>query len=133
MNDAEGTEKIHYACEIEVSTVCPPGWAYYLDDGSEGRSACLQLSSYTVSSYNEAVAACPVGSHLLTITYPGTDGSFLAYSSSLFEGGSFYVGCSHPAEGTDILSGWSWVDDPVAANLNCGGVGCGPWNTYEPL
>ncbi len=29
-------------------------------------------------------------------------------------------------------AGWSWVDGTNASNLNCGAIGCGPWQLAEP-
>jgi hypothetical protein len=34
--------------------------------------------------------------------------------------------------GSVAVTGWSWVDDTDATNLNCGSMGCGPWVTGQP-
>lgn len=133
LDDQTGDNLYNYICEVEVSSYCLPGWAYYLDDGSEGRSSCVQLSSYTVSSYDEAVDACPRNAHLLTVSSTLPHSPLLTFVGSLYVGGVAYVGCVHDAQSADMNTGWSWVDETPSTALNCGGTGCGLWSQSEPL
>ena len=127
LNDQGSDYPFHWVCETEVSRRCPFGWAFYLDDGSEGEDSCVQLSTFSVASYDEAAALCPAGSHLLTVSGNSDDSMLLKYASSLYEGGSFFVGCQQAPNSQEPFQDWGWVDGTSAANLNCGEPGCGLW------
>ena len=133
-NDAKATDVRRVMCEREISTaLCPPGWTYYKDAGSEGKDSCLYVSASTLSNWNTASTSCSPGSHLLTVVSSGTTGGILPFATALFSSGVF-VGCSQSSTATQRAMGWSWVDGTSANNLNCGagGNGCGIWNTGEP-
>ena len=120
-------------CETEVApAVCPDGWAFYLDDdGSEGVDSCVKISDQTAPSWDLANASCPAGSHLLTVRGFSTSLGLLAFVSSLTNssGAPVYVGCEQAPGGG---SGWRWLDDTDASNLNCGSDGCGLWLSSYP-
>ena len=135
MNDQSATSTTsRYICETEVSSKCPFGWAFYLDDGSEGYDSCLQLSTYVVTTWAQAAAGCPSGSHLLTVKGASSTSGLLPFAASLFNGGYFFIGCSQSASATSRGQGWSWVDSTDASNLNCGigANGCALWKSGEP-
>jgi hypothetical protein len=135
INDQADTgNSFRFICETEVSSKCPYGWAYYADvDGSETTDSCLYVSMYKVSTWVQAVASCPSGSHLLTVRGTSTTG-LLTFAGSLFPSDLFYIGCSQSSTATTRQSGWSWVDGTPATNLNCGSGadGCGVWLSSEP-
>jgi hypothetical protein len=71
--DVNGPESIPGGaiCETQVSPLCPAGWAYFADDGSEGGDSCLLISPYTVSNWVQANSGCPWETHLLTVASAG--------------------------------------------------------------
>jgi hypothetical protein len=123
-------------CEMEVSSKCERGWTFYKDSGTEGADSCLYVSSYRVSSWAEANASCPSGSHLLTISSSSNSTGLSVFAGSLFRTSFAYIGCYQSPSATQRAQGWSWVDGTPAANLNCGsgsgGGGCGVWGADEP-
>lgn len=135
-NNLTSTAAHNYICEMEVSSKCSLGWVYYQDvTGQEGGDSCLQISTYTVTSWALASTSCPSGSHLLTIAATVNTSALLAFSTSLYKYGIFYIGCSQSSTATTRGSGWSWVDSTSSNNLNCnsnGGVGCDLWGSLQP-
>jgi hypothetical protein len=123
-------------CETEVSPLCPAGWAYFADDGSEGGDSCLLISPYTVSNWAQANSGCPWETNLLTVASAGTDLSskLLRFASSLLSTASACIGCSQLSTASTPGSDWLWVDSTSSSNLNCGTgqYGCGLWGAGEP-
>lgn len=136
VSDTEPSMLVSTICETEVSPSCPVGWAYYIDDGSEGHDSCLQVSVYTVSSWSQANSSCPTGSHLLTVESTGSELSskLLRFASSLFYAGPAYIGCYQLSTATTPGSNWNWIDTTSPSNINCGSGmnGCGLWGSGEP-
>ena len=140
MYDVGLSSILFYLCEMEASSKCPTGWAYYRDDGSEGADSCLQISSFVVSTWAQASISCTStavpSAHLLTVKSSTTSSGILAFATSLFSGNAFFIGCSQSSGATQRAAGWSWVDSTSASNLNCGtgngAEGCGIWDTNEP-
>jgi hypothetical protein len=138
MNDgvATPTPSIGGICEMEVSSRCALGWTLYRDRGTEGSDSCLYVSPYWVSSWAEANASCPSGSHLLTISSSSNSTGLSVFAGSLFRTSFAYIGCYQSEVATQRAAGWSWVDDTAASNLNCGtgngGGGCGVWAANQP-
>lgn len=139
MNDNSNLNTEPYGCEVEVSALCPAGWAHYTDfTGSEGRDSCVKLSGSTVGSWSSAMAACPPGSHALSIGSSNRTYGLLAFATSLAAQSSYsiYYGCSQAPGSSQRSRGWSWVDGTPAGNLNCGngsgGDGCGIWAPQQP-
>lgn len=110
-------------CEAEVSrSLCPPGWAYYQDDGSEGQDSCLKLIPLP-TTFTDALQYCPLGSHFLTVGASGNSTTLLQYAVSLNHYASFWMGCRiHP-----FTSAWAWMDGTPNNNLNCIGDACDLW------
>jgi hypothetical protein len=125
-----------YACEREISSVlCPPGWAYYKDNGYEGEDSCLRVSATAVSTWTLASTGCWPGSHLLTVASSITSAGLMAFATALHPSQTnFHMGCSQATSSSARAMGWAWIDGTPASNLNCGagGNGCGIWNTNEP-
>ena len=162
-DDRMSSGALSIVCETEMSPLCPYGWAYYADaDGSEGTDSCVYISPSTVTSWSAANSSCPDGSHLLTVKSASNTSGLLPFATSLYHGSGQYVyigcrcvdqllmscgimlkhshgvlfPCSQSGGASQRATGWSWVDDTSAANLNCGsgtgGDGCGLWNGGEP-
>ena len=120
---------------VSPSTLCKPGWSYYDDSGgTEGKASCLQVTGTTSASWTAALTACPLNSHLLTISGTSTAG-LLTFSTTLSTA-NFWVGASQISTATSRNRGWAWYDGTsAAANLNCGTVdtlGCGLWHSVTP-
>lgn len=83
----QGSCNLQVVCEAEVSPLCPFGWVFYLDDGSEGVNSCVKFSTYVVSNWTMASQSCPAGSHLLTSQASPTHCSplLLAYRTIKFK------------------------------------------------
>lgn len=82
-------------CETETSTMCPFGWAYYSDNGSEGVDSCVFIATVVALSWSAANWSCPVGSHLLTLKSSNYTSGLLPFSTSLYHGAGqkMYIGC----------------------------------------
>ena len=138
LDDAFLGQTAYALCETEVSSSCPPGWVFYLDDGSEGTDSCVLISATTASTWAAANASCPIGSHLLTVRSASSAVGLLPFATSLYHGAGqlVYVGCFQDAAALSRAGSWSWVDGTDASNLNCGdgsgGNGCGLWNASQP-
>ncbi len=120
---------------VSPSTLCKPGWSYYDDSGgTEGKASCLQVTGTTSASWTAALTACPLNSHLLTISSTSTAG-LLTFSTTLSTA-NYWVGASQISTATNRNRGWAWYDGTsAAANLNCGAVdtlGCGLWYSTAP-
>lgn len=124
--------------EVQVAAVadspCLYGWTYYDDsDASEGRASCLLVTEAPSASWVKALAACPVNSHLVTISSENSKG-LLELSVKLASTG-FWLGASQSSTAEFRNRGWAWCDGTPANNLNCGfedAVGCGLWNADVP-
>jgi hypothetical protein len=133
--DTNNTATQRYVCEREVSTaVCPPGFMFYQDTGTEGQNSCLFVTN-AAASWSDAAALCPTGTHLLTWKSTSQTSGLNAFAASSISEVA-YVGCSQSGTATQRAAGWSWVDGTAATNLNCGtgngGDGCESWSTGEP-
>ena len=144
INDDLGSSKTGVVpfCERDTATdLCPPGWLYYQDDGSEGTDSCIQVYTGYTGGWNSGV--CGPGAHLLTVkgTDPTKGLTALALSSMPY---SAWLGCwqyNYDSAGSwaylnAVASNWYWVDGTSASNLNCGvstgGSGCNLWSATEP-
>jgi hypothetical protein len=128
--DVSGALVQKFVCEKEISTtLCPPGFAFYQDRGTEGHHSCLFVTN-AAASYSAVAALCPTGTHLLTIGSSSKFAGLEAFAGSITT--SSFVGCSQSSTANLAGTGWSWVDGTPADNLNCGTAGCGVWNTGEP-
>lgn len=56
--DLPATSTARVVCETEVSALCPLGWAFYADDGSEGMLCHDVLACTTPSAILTQRAAC---------------------------------------------------------------------------
>lgn len=133
LTDQAGSSSQRFICETEVSQLCPFGWVFYNDDGSEGGNSCLQPSTHVASSWSIAAASCPSGSHLLTVKSTSTSPYLLAFAASLLPS-AFFIGCSQNSTAVAPAAGWAWVDNTLPSNLNCasGSPSCGIWNSTDP-
>lgn len=126
------------------SPSCTGDWSLYTDDdGSEGVDSCLAWLPVDALDWGSANAACPPGSHLLTIAAPSMPSALWNLSSTLaaacnqtgFDGSAF-IGCYQSSIARRRGVGWAWVDGTNAGNLNCGdpdgGDGCGLWAANQP-
>lgn len=112
-------------------TLCPPGWTYYQDNGTEGVDSCLYIPQSNQSSWLHSVSACPVGSHLLSIRSQSRVSGLLPFATSLTPLASF-IGCYQDS----MTQKWFWLDGTSAANLNhtgCSGITCPIWSSISIL
>lgn len=122
---AYATEYYYYdynpLCEREVSSLCPYGFTYYKDDGSEGSDSCLYVppTSTNLWSVAASTSGCPLGSHLLTLQSTVTTTGILPFALSLTTTKS-WLGCSQSSTATLRARGWAWLDGSANSNLNCG-------------
>lgn len=103
-------------CHCYFSGQCPSGWTAYLDNGGEGHDSCLYYNS-TGTSY--AKAACPSGSHLVTVKAVNASVSAL-YSAVLALTGvnaRVWFGASQAWAQPYKNVGWTWVDGTSSFNL----------------
>lgn len=116
--------------EREVSLMCPFGWNYYKDGGTEGKDSCLYIAPNAVANWTDATGyfACPFGSHLLSIGGGNTSG-LLPYAQSLSPT-AMWIGCSQ-SSATSTTANWGWVDGTPASNLNTTLLGSA-WAAGEP-
>lgn len=119
-----------------VSSQCIAGWTYVADDGVEGADSCIKLFS---AGYNftGAQAQCEASSaHLLTLRGLSKSSSLFTSARALAGTGNLIIGCYQLATAANKSTGWVWVDDTDARNLNCGtgggNQGCNLWFTGEP-
>ncbi len=136
-----------YKC-VRVTLPCPDAsWIHYTDDGTEGHDSCYKAVFVDIvdvtMSWEQAKAACPAtvyaGSHLITFSGSHPPNDFTSATGLLGHAMAhlitrtyYFVGCKQSATATTVSSGWSWIDGTNAGNLNCGGAGCGAWNSNEP-
>lgn len=139
LNDApQSLTSYYYMCEQEIApSVCPLGWVYYRDDGSEGVDSCLKVTAGTFTSWAAASTGCYAQSHLLTVqSNLPSSGGLMRFAMSLYQWNGVYVGCWQSSSATQRAGGWNWVDNTPTGNLNCGGGGggngCGAWNAGQP-
>lgn len=135
INDATGTISGSAAslCEQEIGSLCPPGWLYYKDDGTEGTDSCIQRYPVVGGNWNRAM--CGFGSHLVTFRGSSKTSGLSALVTASGTGSS-WLGCVQSGSSSQVARGWTWVDGTPADNLNCGtetgGSGCGLWSASEP-
>ncbi len=135
---ASSTRSLSPSPSPSTSSLCPPGWMLYTTDGSETSDSCLQFVS-GLATWSEAVAACPTGSHMLTLRSSDKSSSTGLHNFTVTNlhstNSPAWLGMSQSSLASFRNRDWAWIDGTDASNLNCGTtneVNCGAWATSQP-
>lgn len=70
-------------CQCYPGVTCPTGYSLYMDtDGSEGHASCFAVVNSALS-IPAATAACPSGTHMLTLTTSSSTGAVITFLYNL--------------------------------------------------
>lgn len=111
--------------EQDISpSLCPFGWTYYQDNGTEGTDSCLYIprsgsTGLYSTSWISASRVCPVGSHLLSVRSSSVTSGLLPFATSLTPDPMF-LGCYENG------SNWYWFDGTSRNNVDASACGLSP-------